>query len=104
MGKLGRSTATGSMLITNVEACKFCDSGACVAIEATYLGRHSFVDGFKKMVNLVFRALDHELDATVRQVAYVSGDIEVPGNRACGVAKTDSLNMSRVEDLPSLKG
>ncbi len=91
------------MLIADLELCKFVDRRADVTVGVANLVRHLLADSGQEFVELVFGPFGHELNAPVGQVANKPLDVEALGERMCCVAKADSLDVARVENLPALK-
>jgi hypothetical protein len=56
-------------------------------------------DGFKKGTHFVCFAYSQKLDAAIAQIPHRTGNIEPFGHLPDGIAKTNALDVSLIEDL-----
>jgi len=96
------------MLIANLETCKFVDRRSLASWVKSGFHvlnpiRHPLGHRYQKVVDLIIGAFDYEFNSPIRQIAHIAGHVEATSQRAGRVPKADSLNLARVNDLPTLK-
>jgi len=96
------------MLIADREICKFPSSlgkgpRAKGVFSTSNPARQPLADRRQKAVELIFGAFDHQFNSPVSQIAYIAGHLEATSQRTGRIAKANSLDIARVNDLPTLK-